>query len=481
VIRPIIAVVNFARMRPPITCLLLAGLLIAWPWQPTVAQQGAYPERTHWPTAWDTAYQRMLRDSLRTMDADTGRVDLLLRLSAAHKNGPKEPCFLYVDSALVLARAIGYRWGEGWALWQVANLHRFFRYPEGPDTALAALRLAEPIVRDLREPLLHRKVEAEFAVVFFNALGQPDSAVAHIDKLFTLLDEGAERRSYRALHQVAELYREKISMEAEAARVRTQHRWMLIAAVPIVLFLLALWGLQQQRARRLRAELHHLEQRQRLQAAEHMFEGERMERARIARELHDGLGALLAAARAQLAGIDAGIKALEGMDLHGKANNLLENAYQEVRRIAHDMMPGALERFGLNKALGSLCAAATTDAFVADLHYDGAAARLPAPVELALYRIAQEALNNSLKHGQASHFNLAITVRNGQVEMRCEDDGTGFDPATVKGGIGLESMRSRAAFLGGTLLVSSTPGRGTRIVAHIPLNDGTTGPHPDRG
>jgi signal transduction histidine kinase len=212
-----------------------------------------------------------------------------------------------------------------------------------------------------------------------------------------------------------------------------------------------------------------------------MFEGEQLERARIARELHDGLGALLAAARAQLASIDAGIKALEGLDLKGKADALLDNAYQEVRRIAHDMMPGALERFGLEKALGSLCAAATYEGFVASQRYEGPSSRLPKALEVALYRIAQEALGNSLKHGRAKHFSMHTKVLPDRVEMLLEDDGQGFDPAQVRPGIGLDSMRARARFLGGELHLKSAPVAGTRITVNIPMTHAAQDPPADRG
>ena len=467
----------FAAMRFPALSVILVTLCTSS--VPTLAQEG-YAERSHWRSAWDTTYQRLLRDSLLLVDSDTARVDFLLRLSSAHKSGPKEPCFHYVDSALQLARRTGYRWGEGWALWQIAHLNQYYRFPEGPDTAMKALRLAYPIAQDLGEPLLLRKVEAQFALLYFNVFGEPDSAVAHIDRLFAVLGDTTGGNEFRSLRRVADLYRDKIATEAEASRVRTQHRWMLIAMVPLLL-LAALWGFQHQRAHRLRAELNDLEKQQRLHAAQHMFEGEQLERARIARELHDGLGALLAAARAQLASIDAGIKALEGLDLKGKTDALLDNAYQEVRRIAHDMMPGALERFGLEKALGSLCTAATHEGFVASSRYQGPVSRLPKTVEVALYRIAQEALGNSLKHARATHFSIHTQVMEKRVIMACEDDGQGFDTALVRPGLGLESMRSRSRFLGGELTVESTPGRGTRITVNLPLHHAEPDAPADRG
>jgi len=462
------------------TLLTLALWTSSWA-GPCTHAAAAMPERVHWRTGWDTAYQRVLRDSLLLVRTDSARVEFLLRLSAAHKNGPMEPCFQYADTALQLARSSGYRWGEAWALWQIANLHHYYRYPAGPDTALGALRLAGPIARDLGEPLLLRKVEAQFATLYFSALGEPDSAVTYIDRLFAVIGDTTGGNEYRSLRHVADLYRGKIAMEAEASRVRTQRRWMIIALVPLLLMMLALWAYQRQRTRRLRAEIDSLEKQHRLNAAQHMFEGEQLERARIARELHDGLGALLAAARAQLASIDAGIKALEGLDLHGKADALLDNAYQEVRRIAHDMMPGALERFGLEKALGSLCAAATHEGFVASSRYEGPHERLPKASEVALYRIAQEALGNSLKHGRASHFDMLLHVEGKRVVLELKDDGKGFDPAQVRPGIGLESMRARAEFLGGTITTQSAQGAGTHITVTIPLPHAEPDRPADRG
>ena len=96
------------------------------------------------------------------------------------------------------------------------------------------------------------------------------------------------------------------------------------------------------------------------------------------------------------------------MKLHEKTGELLDNAYSEVRRIAHDMMPGSLEKFGLVKALRSLCGSLTKDGLAATLEVSGMDERLPEQVEVTLYRIAQEAANNMLKYAEASQFNMAF-------------------------------------------------------------------------
>jgi signal transduction histidine kinase len=97
--------------------------------------------------------------------------------------------------------------------------------------------------------------------------------------------------------------------------------------------------------------------------------------------------------------------------------------------------------------------------------------RLPGPVEQALYRIAQEALNNAIKHARASRVRLKLKLSHSVVRLECEDNGVGFDLGTgrQKGGLGLSGMDKRAASVGGKITITSRPGRGTLIVTTVPL------------
>ena len=144
---------------------------------------------------------------------------------------------------------------------------------------------------------------------------------------------------------------------------------------------------------------------------------------------------------------------------------------QSVRRLAVELRPKALDDFGLVPALENLADAFGGDSGIAiDVEANLDETRLPAEVETALYRIAQEALTNVAKHSRAEHVSVVVTRRDGTVTVVVEDNGRGFGAAGGDGeGLGLVGMKERVGLLGGRLAIESTEGSGTTIVAEVPL------------
>ena len=144
--------------------------------------------------------------------------------------------------------------------------------------------------------------------------------------------------------------------------------------------------------------------------------------------------------------------------------------------MSQDLRPSVLDDLGLVPALRTL--AKQPSGAEVSLHVDGLRDRLPAPIETALYRIAQEALTNANKYARASHVNIDLRCVNSHVSLRVQDDGIGFDPRSIpekeepgRAGLGIFGMRERATLLRGTLDVRSAPLRGTEIVAQLPLEE----------
>ena len=201
------------------------------------------------------------------------------------------------------------------------------------------------------------------------------------------------------------------------------------------------------------------------------------ERRRLARDLHDGPAQTLAAA---LFGVDLAVGALDRAPATAReellaARALVRDALDDVRALMAGLRPRLLEERGLVVALNALAAMPPlwgTEVSV-ETQGIGAEERLPAEVELALFRIAQEAVSNARRHGAASHAQVSLTVKRGVAELRVVDDGRGFlcEPgiALPAGGEGLPGMHERAELLGGTLRVESAPGAGTRIAVMLPL------------
>jgi signal transduction histidine kinase len=196
-----------------------------------------------------------------------------------------------------------------------------------------------------------------------------------------------------------------------------------------------------------------------------------LERRRLARELHDETGQALTS-------ILLGLKGLEESDdpeVRRQAvvalRDLVSATLRDVRRLAVELRPSALDDFGLVAAvhrLGQTFGEQTGIRF--DFEAQLGQDRLPGEVETALYRIVQEALTNVVKHAQAGAVSVVVTRQASSAVAVIEDDGRGFDPAApADGGLGLEGMRERIGLLDGRLRIESRPGGGTTIVAEVPL------------
>src|SRR5262249_35485475 len=143
---------------------------------------------------------------------------------------------------------------------------------------------------------------------------------------------------------------------------------------------------------------------------------------------------------------------------------------QDVRRLAVELRPSALDDFGLVAALERLAASfAEQSGLSVDFQAALAGERLPEEAETALYRIVQESLTTVVKHAQAQRVSILLTRTNGTVKAVVEDDGKGFSPEKTASGFGLVGMRERLALLGGRLEVESTRGAGTTVAAQVPV------------
>jgi signal transduction histidine kinase len=210
--------------------------------------------------------------------------------------------------------------------------------------------------------------------------------------------------------------------------------------------------------------------------ADMVIRAQEEERGRVARELHDEANQLLAAlmttvdtAEALAAGDTPALR-----DTLGRLRRLADTALADLQRIATELRPPALDEFGLLPALNRHVRDRVAGSGVrADVQIEGRRRRMPQAVELALYRIAQEALANVQKHASATSVHVRLRFLPDAVRLDVSDDGVGFDPAAsgeaARVGLGLPGMRERASIVGGGVEVSSQPGGGTRVSARIPL------------
>lgn len=204
-------------------------------------------------------------------------------------------------------------------------------------------------------------------------------------------------------------------------------------------------------------------------ALRRVVEAQELERRRLARELHDQTGQ-------ELTSVLLGLKAVEEATTDSERSGALAavrgqvvQTLRDVRRLAVELRPKALDDFGLVAALERLRDTFSEQTGMRVDLESQIGGRLPSDVETALYRIVQEALTNIVKHAQAGSVSIVIARSSGAVSAVIEDDGRGFTPADESDGLGLLGIGERLALLGGKLKIESSPGAGTTIAAEVPL------------
>jgi signal transduction histidine kinase len=202
-----------------------------------------------------------------------------------------------------------------------------------------------------------------------------------------------------------------------------------------------------------------------------VVEAQELERARLARELHDETGQSLTSVLLGLRGVEEASGAEETREAAAAVRELVVETLQGVRKLAVELRPSALDDFGLMPALERLTQTFSAQTGVAvELETTLTSARLPGEVETVVYRIVQEALTNVTKHAAASRVSVFLARKDGAVAAVIEDDGVGFEPAPAEdGGLGLLGMRERVGLMGGRFIVESRAGAGTTIAVEVPL------------
>jgi two-component system, NarL family, sensor kinase len=202
---------------------------------------------------------------------------------------------------------------------------------------------------------------------------------------------------------------------------------------------------------------------------ERLVETREEERRRLRRDLHDGLGSQLAALSLQTSALrtlidnDPGAAKAEATEIRSQ----LQEAVSSIRTLVHDLRPPAIDELGLFMALEERTRQYRGEKLVIDTHLPGIAPALPAAIEVAIYRIIEEALANVVKHSHATHALVQLTIDDA-VHLSITDNGTGISP-DARPGVGFFSLHERANELGGTCQISSSPNGGTTVDTRLPL------------
>lgn len=200
------------------------------------------------------------------------------------------------------------------------------------------------------------------------------------------------------------------------------------------------------------------------------MDAEERERKRISSDLHDGVGQLLSSALFNLNQLVKGADFNnEQAKLAERSVLLLNDGYDEIRAISHQIIPNFLLKYGLAAAVRDFLSKIDEHTIEVSLEISGIKATLGEQLEIQLYRILQESVNNVIKHSRANKLSIQLHKDEDGINLNIEDNGIGFNPKNVteKTGIGMRNIQSRVAFLKGHLDIQSSPGEGTLLAIFI--------------
>ncbi|MGZ5190483.1 MAG: tetratricopeptide repeat-containing sensor histidine kinase, partial [Flavisolibacter sp.] len=279
--------------------------------------------------------------------------------------------------------------------------------------------------------------------------------------------------SEKKQNQISQLQSQSLLQQYSIRQKSTLNYILAGSAVAIMVIALLSYRTYKNRQKFQQQKIDKLETEKQLAATEAVLKGEEQERTRLAKELHDGLGGILS-------GIKFSFNAMKGNIIMTPENTLafersidmLDSSIKEMRRVAHNMMPEALVKFGLNIALQDFCNDINQSGAI-QVNYQSIGVEkleIEQTKAINIYRIAQELVNNTMKHAAAKTAIVQLTKTNGLLALTVEDDGKGFDTSILgqSKGIGWTNIQNRIDFLQGTMDVRSEKEKGTSV--HIEIN-----------
>ena len=221
------------------------------------------------------------------------------------------------------------------------------------------------------------------------------------------------------------------------------------------------------------ANLRSVVLKQQQESTKAVIQAEEAERQRIAKDLHDGVGQMMSAAKMTLSAYESNVqfKNEDEKQNFEKIISLVDESCREVRAVSHNMMPNALLKNSLSLAIREFLDKLDHKKLQVHLYTEGLEQRLDANIEIVLYRVIQECVHNVIKHANANTLDISILKETDQVTATVEDNGQGFDSTDGHNldGMGLKNIRARIEYLKGTVDFDSSPGRGTLVALHVPL------------
>lgn len=290
------------------------------------------------------------------------------------------------------------------------------------------------------------------------------------DSLFTL----SRSKQIEEMSAKYETTQKEKRIQEQQFELTKKNYWITGGSILIALMILLGYSLYRRNKLKQEASLQAEILRQQDLATKAILEAEEKERQRIAKDLHDGVGQMMSAAKLNLSAIENELPFKDEMQKEAvlRIIKLVDDSCKEVRAVSHNMMPNALLKAGLASAVREFINQIDQKVIKVNLHSGGLNERLDSNTETVLYRVIQECVNNVIKHAGATQLDISLIKDEDGISATVEDNGIGFDTSDSlkKNGLGLKNIQARVEYLKGTVDFDSSPGKGTLVAIHVPLH-----------
>lgn len=456
---------------------------------PSALMLGFLQQAGYYTSIYDFQKAKLYADSATVYYSDRFDFSLkqnyfLLKAGTFQNISQFDSAVYYFQKAYENGKTAGSRWNMTEPLMQIGYIHlQQKNYTDAEKFVKMGLEIAEAdsVMVFMKEGYgtlsdiyagSGRYKKAHDYLTRFNTI--KDSLLSEERKKFALdLEKKYEVEKHTA--QIQQLEAEKRIQE-----LSLREKILIIQSLLGILFTILVVGLlilrnYRQKQKLQQQQIEKLEAEKLLAATEAVLKGEEQERSRLAKDLHDGLGGLLSGIKYSFQNMKENlILTPENAGVFERSLDMLDSSINEMRRVAHNLMPESVYRFGLDSAIRDYCADIHNTGIL-HIKYQSFGMDTPIPdlsVSVSVYRIVQELVNNILKHAEASYAFVQITRSDSALFVDVEDNGKGMDPDVIsgKGGMGWRNINSRVEYLKGTLSLESSEGRGTSIHIEFPLS-----------
>ncbi|MGN6352099.1 MAG: tetratricopeptide repeat-containing sensor histidine kinase [Parafilimonas sp.] len=394
------------------------------------------------------------------------------------RTGKLNEALKYGLMCLEIARQNSDKGIESSTLAALASIYAQLRqYKEAEKYATEALYIREKT----EDKLGIIEIKSILANIYF-ALDQPAKAYS----LRMEVEDFEDSYNQSILSKQSSELEKKYETEKKEARIKIQQAqihqknilnyFLIGGAAALLVILLLTYHNYRNRQKLQQAKIDELETEKQLTATEAVLKGEEQERTRLAKDLHDGLGGMLSGIKFSLSNMKENlIMTPDNAQAFERSIDMLDSSIKEMRRVAHNMMPEVLVKYGLDKALKEFCSEIDRSGAIS-VSYQSVGmnnAGIEQTTAVTIYRIVQELVNNAIKHAQAK--NLLVQLHQAEKErllaITVEDDGKGFDVASLKqsGGMGWHNIENRVEFLNGKLDIQSGVDKGTSVMIEFTI------------